>query len=60
MELNDFQFHGVLLIWIIISRKGPTELAAAAGGGCLDIFSLVLILFLPRTGRWSNLDFTKG
>ena len=31
---------GVLLIWIRVGH-GPTALAVGAGGGCLDIFSLV-------------------
>ena len=34
------QCRGVLLIWII-AGQGPTALAVGAGGGCLDIFSLV-------------------
>ena len=36
----NFQCRGVLLIWIIVGQ-GPTVLAVGAGGGCLDIFSLV-------------------
>ena len=32
----NFQFQGVLLIWIIVGQ-GPTALAEDAGGGCLDI-----------------------
>ena len=35
-----FQCRGVLLIWIIVGQ-GPVALAVGAGGGCLDIFSLV-------------------
>ena len=35
----NFQFRGVLLIWIIVGQ-GPIALAVGAGGGCLDIFSL--------------------
>ena len=31
---------GVLLIWIIVGQ-GPIALAVGAGGGCLDIFSLL-------------------
>ena len=31
---------GVLLIWIIVGQ-GPIALAVGAGGGCLDIFSLI-------------------
>ena len=36
----NFQCRGVLLIWIIVGQ-GPAALAVGAGGGCLDIFSLV-------------------
>ena len=36
----NFQCWGVLLIWIIVGQ-GPIVLAVGAGGGCLDIFSLI-------------------
>ena len=36
----NFQCRGVLLIWITVGQ-GPTALAVGAGGGCLDIFTLV-------------------
>ena len=36
----NFQCRGVLLIWIRVGQ-GPTALAVGAGGGSLDIFSLV-------------------
>ena len=36
----NFQCHGALLIWIIVGQ-GPAALAVGAGGGSLDIFSLV-------------------
>ena len=36
----NFQCWGVLLIWIIVGQ-GPVALAVGAGGGGLDIFSLV-------------------
>ena len=31
---------GVLLVWIRVGQ-GPTALAVGAGGGCLDIFTLI-------------------
>ena len=40
MVLVNSQCLGVLLIWIIVGQ-GLTALAVGAGGGCLDIFSLV-------------------
>ena len=40
MVLGKFPARGVLLIWIRVGQ-GPTSLAAGAGWGYLDIFSLV-------------------
>ena len=40
----NFQCRGVLLIRIIVGQ-GPTALAVGAGGGCLDIFSLIYHFF---------------
>ena len=34
--------------------QGPTALAEGADGGCLDIFLLSNILFLPGAVGWSN------
>ena len=34
------QCRGILLIWIIVGQ-GSTAFAIGAGGGCLDIFTLV-------------------
>ena len=36
----NFQCRGVLLICMIVGQ-GPTALAVGAGGGCLDIFTLL-------------------
>ena len=51
----NFQCRGVLLIWIIV---GPTALAVGAGGGCLDIFTLIYtsLLCLPLFGRRPDID----
>ena len=38
----NFQCRGVLLIWITVGQ-GPIALAVGAGGGCMDIFSLVYL-----------------
>ena len=53
----NFQCRGVLLIWIIVGQ-GPTALAVGAGGGCLDILSLVYhsLFFLPLSGRRPKID----
>ena len=45
----NFQCQGVLLIWIRVGQ-GPTTVAVGAGGGCMDIFSLVYHFFLPLFG----------
>ena len=52
----NFQYRGVLLIWIIVGQ-GPTALAIGAGGGCLDIFTLVYLSSpLRHSGRRPNID----
>ena len=40
MDLGKLPVPGRPTIWIIVGQ-GPTGLAVGAGGGCLDIFSLV-------------------
>ena len=40
--MENLQSRSVLLIWIIVGQ-GSIALAVGAGGGCLDIFSLVCI-----------------
>ena len=44
---------GVLLIWIIVGQ-GLTALAVGAGGGCLDIFSLVYHFPLLSPSLWET------
>ena len=36
----NFQCQGVLLTWLTVGQ-GPIVLSVGAGGGCLDIFSLI-------------------
>ena len=60
----NFQCRGVLLIWIIVGQ-GPIALAVGAGGGCLDIFSLIyhfsfLSLSLWETARYRLKYCLKG
>ena len=40
MVLDKLPVPGRPTIWITV-RQGPTALAVGAGGGCLDIFTLV-------------------
>ena len=53
----NFQCRGVLLIWNIVGQ-GPIMPAVGAGGGCLDIFSLLFnfSFFLPLSGRRLDID----
>ena len=57
MVLGKLPVPGVLLIWCRVGQ-GLTALAVGAGGGCLDIFSLVYhFSFLsPLSGRRPDLD----
>ena len=49
----SFQFRGVLLIWITVGQ-GPTALAVGAGGGCLDIFTLIYPFSLLSPSLWET------
>ena len=49
----NFQCRGVLLIWIRV-RQGLTTLAVGAGGGCLDIFSLVYHFSFLSPSLWET------
>ena len=40
MVLGEFPVPGRPTIWITVGQ-GPTALAVGAGGGCLDIFTLI-------------------
>ena len=49
----NFQCRGVLLIWNTVGQ-GPTVLAVGAGGGCVDIFSLVYHFSLLSLSLWET------
>ena len=54
--MENLQSRSVLLIWIIVGQ-GSIALAVGAGGGCLNIFSLVyLFSFLSHFGRRPDID----
>ena len=60
----NFQCLGVLLVWMTVGQ-GPIALAVGAGGGCLDIFSLIyhfsfLSLSLWETARYRLKYCLKG
>ena len=52
----NFQYQGVLLIWIIVGQ-GPIVLAVGAGGGCLDIFSLVYPFSFLSFSLWETVRY---
>ena len=51
--LVNFQYRGVLLIWIIVGQ-GPSALAVGAGGGCLYIFSLIYHFSFLSYSLWET------
>ena len=56
MVHGNLQSRSVLLIWIIVGQVS-IALAVGAGGGCLDIFSLVyLFSFLSHFWRRPDID----
>ena len=54
MVLGKLPVPGRPTIWIIVGQ-GPTALAVGAGGGCLDIFTLIYP-FSPLFGRRPDID----
>ena len=52
----NFQCWGVLPIWIIVGQ-GPIVLAVGAGGGCLDIFSLIYHFFFLSPSLWETAQY---
>ena len=49
----NFQCRGVLHIWIKVGQ-GPIVLAVGAGGGCLDIFSLICQFSFLSPSLWET------
>ena len=49
----NFRCRGVLLILIIVGQ-GPIVLAVGAGGGCLDIFSLICHFSILSPSLWET------
>ena len=49
----NFQCRGVLLIWIIVGQ-GPIAFAVGAGGGVLDIFSLIYHFSFLSPSLWET------
>ena len=53
MVLGKLTVPGRPTIWIIVGQ-GPTALAEDAGGGCLDIFSLVYHFSFLTPSVWET------
>ena len=49
----NFQCQGVLLTWTTVGQ-GPIVLAVGAGGGCLDIFSLIYHFSFLSPSLWET------
>ena len=49
----NFQCQGVLLTWLTVGQ-GPIVLSVGAGGGCLDIFSLIYHFFFLSPSLWET------
>ena len=64
MVLGKLSVPGRPTIWITVGQ-GPTALAVGAGGGCLDIFTLIYPFFplspaLWETARYRLKYYLKG
>ena len=53
MVLGKLPVPGRPTIWIIVGQ-GPTVLAVGAGGGCLDIFTLIYPFFPLSPSLWDT------
>ena len=56
MVLGKLPVPGRPTIWIIVGQ-GPTVLAVGAGGGCLDIFSLVYHFSILTSSLWETAPY---
>ena len=52
----NFQCRGILLIWLIVGQ-GPAALAVGAGGGCLDIFTLIYLFSPLSPSLWETVRY---
>ena len=58
MVLGKLPVPGRPTIWIIV-QQGPTALAVGAGGGCLDIFSLVYHFSFLTPSLWETARYRR-
>ena len=59
MALGKLPVPGRPTIWIIVGQ-GPTALAVGAGGGCLDIFSLIYHFSFLAPSLWETARYGLG
>ena len=52
----NFQCRGVLLVWITVGQE-PTALTVGAGGGCLDIFTLIYPFSPLSPSLWETVRY---
>ena len=58
MALGKLPVPGRPAIWITVGQ-GPTALAVGAGGGCLDIFTLVYPFFPLSPSLWETARYRQ-
>ena len=58
MVLGKLPVSGRPTIWITVGQ-GPTALAVGAGGGCLDIFSLIYPFSPLPPSLWETARYTE-
>ena len=56
MVLGKLPVPGCLLNWIVVGQ-GPTAFTVGAGGGCLDIFSLVYHFSFLSPTLWERAPY---
>ena len=57
MVLGKLPVLGRPTIWITVGQ-GPTALAVGAGGGCLDIFTLIYPFFPLSPSLWETARYS--
>ena len=57
MVLGKLPVPGRPTIWVIVGQ-GPTTLAVGAGGGCLDIFTLLYLFSSRSPSLWETARYS--
>ena len=57
MALDNFSVPGRPTIWMIVEQR-PSVLAVGAGGGCLDIFTLIYPFSPLSPSLWETARYT--